>query len=140
MTKRKIINLKEKFNGIQETKESLELLRGLSPSNLAQLKGILLKASLESLQEYYTYGFIDGIQHVSVPVEEMEEALGMDWGSLNENYVRGKMEESEGNLAFFYPISLILESVLPNDLTVLEGRSLNYEGDDVYILFKVVQE
>lgn len=50
------------------------------------------------------------------------------------------MEESEGNLAFFYPIGMILESVLPNDLTVLEGRSLNFDGDDIYILFKVVQD
>jgi hypothetical protein len=140
MSKRKIINLKEKFNGVSETKESLEILRDLSPSNLALLRGILLRASLESLQDYYTYGFIDGIQQVSVPVEEVEEALNMECGFLKENYVLGKMEESEGNLAFFYPIGMILESVLPNDLTVLEGRSLNFDGDDIYILFKVVQD
>ena len=140
MVKRKIINLKEKFNGVSETRESLEILMDLSPSNLALLRGILLKASLESLQDYYTYGFIDGIQQVSVSVKEVEEALNMELDSLKRNYVLGKMEESKGNLAFFYPIGMILESVLPNDLTVLEGRSLNFEGDDIYILFKVVQD
>ena len=140
MVKRKIINLKEKFNGVSETRESLEILMDLSPSNLALLRGILLKASLESLQDYYTYGFIDGIQQVSVSVKEVEEALNMELDSLKRNYVLGKMEESKGNLAFFHPIGMILESVLHNDLTVLEGRSLNFEGDDIYILFKVVQD
>ena len=47
MSKRKIINLKEKFNGVSETKESLEILRDLSPSNLALLRGIPLRKELQ---------------------------------------------------------------------------------------------
>ena len=77
---------------------------------------------------------------MGVSVEEIEELFGMDEGYLRTHYVYGKVEESEGNLAFFYPIGMILESVLPNNLTVLGERSTNFVGDDVHVVFKIIQE
>lgn len=132
-------NLNRSSEGREYIRESLDLLMDLSPSNLAYLRGTLMQSSLQSLQEYYMTGHLEGIQKVSVPVEKLEEALGMEWGSLNWNHVMGKDEEGEGNLAFFYPIGLILESVLPNNLVVLGKRGYHHYGDDVYIDFDVTK-
>ena len=137
MSKRKVINLNRESDGGEYLRESVELLRDLSPSNLSLLRGILMKSSLESLQDYYIYGYLVGVQQVSVSVEELEKALNVEWGFLNEEYVRN--EEGEGNLTFFFPIGLILESVLPNDLVVLDERDFHHEGDEVYIEFNVTQ-
>lgn len=101
-------NLNRSSEGKEYIRESLDLLMDLSPSNLALLRGTLMQSSLQSLQECYMTGHLEGVQKVSVPVEKLEEALGMEWGSLNWNHVMGKDEEGEGNLAFFYPIGLIL--------------------------------
>ena len=132
--------IKEEFPEKGESSECLDLLRDLSSEQLAHLRGILLKASLESLGRYYTEGYFDNTETVGVSVEELEELFGVDDGYLRNNYVYGKEEECEGNLQFFYPIGMILESVLPNDLTIIEERSINFVGDDVQIVFKVSQE
>lgn len=139
MAKRKVINLNRDSEGEEYLRESVELLRDLSPSNLSLLRGILMKSSLERLQDYYIYGYLVGVQQVSVSVEELEKALNVEWGFLNEEYVLGKNGEGEGNLTFFSPIGLILESVLPNDLVVLDERGSHHEGDEVYIEFNVTQ-
>lgn len=122
-----------------EPKECLDFLQNLPVEKLERLRGILLKASLESLGRYYTEGYFDNIETVGVYVEELEELFGVDSGYLRTSYVYGKVEEEEGNLEFFRPIGKILESVLPNDLTVLEERSTNFVGDDVQVVFKVFQ-
>ena len=137
MAKRKVIDLNRGNEGEEYLRESVELLRDLSPSNLSLLRGILMKSSLESLQDYYIYGYLVGVQQVSVSVEELEKALNVEWGFLNEEYV--KNEKGEGNLTFFFPIGLMLESVLPNDLVVLDERDFHHEGDEVYIEFNVTQ-
>lgn len=123
-----------------ESRECLDFLRNLPVEQLERLRGILLKASLESLGTYYAEGHFNNTETVGVSVEEIEELFGIDEGYLKTNYVYGKVEESEGNLAFFYPIGMILESVLPNNLTVLEERSTNFVGDDVHVVFKVIKE
>lgn len=132
-------NINRSSEGREYIRESLNLLMDLSPSNLASLRGTLMQSSLQSLQECYMTGHLEGIQRVSVSVEKLEEALGLEWGSLNWNHVMGKDEEGEGNLAFFYPIGLILESVLPNNLVVLGKRGYHHYGDDVYIDFDVTK-
>lgn len=123
-----------------ESRECLDFLRNLPVEKLERLRGILLKASLDSLGTYYAEGYFNNTETVGVSVEEIEELFGMDEGYLKTNYVYGKVEEGEGNLAFFYPIGMILESVLPNNLTVLEERSTNFVGDDVHVVFKIIQE
>ena len=123
-----------------ESRECLDFLRNLPVEKLERLRGILLKASLDSLGTYYAEGYFNNTKTVGVSVEEIEELFGMDIGYLRTNYVYGKVEESEGNLAFFYPIGMILESVLPNNLTVLGERSTNFVGDDVHVVFKITQE
>lgn len=123
-----------------ESRECLDFLRNLPVEKLERLRGILLKASLESLGTYYAEGHFNNTETVGVSVEEIEELFGIDEGYLKTNYVYGNVEESEGNLAFFYPIGMILESVLPNNLTVLEERSTNFVGDDVHVVFKVIKE
>lgn len=123
-----------------ESRECLDFLRNLPVEKLERLRGILLKASLDSLGTYYAEGYFNNTKTVGVSVEEIEELFGMDEGYLKTNYVYGKIEEGEGNLAFFYPIGMILESVLPNNLTVLGERSTNFVGDDVHVVFKIIQE
>ena len=125
---------------IDESKECLDFLRNLPVEKLERLRGILLKASLEGLGTYYAEGHFNNTETVGVSVEEIEDLFGMDEGYLKTNYVYGKVEEGEGNLAFFYPIGMILESVLPNNLTVLGERSTNFVGDDVNVVFKIIQE
>lgn len=122
-----------------EPRECLDFLQNLPVEKLERLRGILLKASLESLRTYYAEGHFNNTETVGVYVEELEELFGVNSGYLRSSYVYGKEEESEGNLAFFYPIGMILESVLPNDLEVLEERSINFVGDSVQVVFKVIQ-
>lgn len=122
-----------------EPKECLDFLQNLPVEKLERLRGILLKASLESLGRYYTEGYFDNTETVGVYVEELEELFGVDSGYLKTRYVYGKVEEEKGNLEFFHPIGMILESVLPNDLEVLEERSVNFVGDDVQVVFKIIQ-
>ena len=47
--------------------------------------------------------------------------------------------EEEGNFAFFLPIGLILESVLPNELEVMNDREVHINHDEAFIDFKVLQ-
>lgn len=122
-----------------EPRECLDFLQNLPVEKLERLRGILLKASLESLGRYYTEGYFDNTETVGVSIEKLEELFGVSSGYLRTSYVYGKVEESEGNLEFFYPIGMILESVLPNDLEVLEERSVNFVEDDVQVVFKVFQ-
>lgn len=122
-----------------EPRECLDFLQNLPVEKLERLRGILLKASFESLGRYYTEGYFDNTETVGVSIEELEELFGVNSGYLRTSYVYGKIEESEGNLEFFYPIGMILESVLPNDLEVLEERSVNFVGDEVQVVFKVFQ-
>lgn len=123
-----------------ESRECLDFLQDLPVEKLERLRSILLKASLESLITYYTEGYFSNTKTIGVYVEDLEELFGVDSGYLRTSYVYGKAEDDEGNLAFFHPIGMILESVLPNDLTVLKERSVNFVGDDVQIVFKVIQE
>lgn len=122
-----------------EPRECLDFLQNLPVEKLERLRGILLKASLESLGRYYTEGYFDNTETVGVSIEKLEELFGVNSGYLRTSYAYGKVEESEGNLEFFYPIGMILESALPNDLEVLEERSVNFVGDDVQVVFKLFQ-
>lgn len=122
-----------------EPRECLDFLQNLPVEKLERLRGILLKASLESLRTYYAEGYFNNTETVGVSIEELEELFGVNSGYLRTSYVYGKVDESEGNLEFFYPIGMILESVLPNNLEVLEERSVNFVGDDVQVVFKLFQ-
>jgi hypothetical protein len=133
----KYINTEPRYT--DESRECLDFLQDLPVEKLERLRGILLKASLESLGTYYAERYFSNTKTIGVYVEELEELFGVDSGYLRTSYVYGKAEEDEGNLVFFHPIGMILESVLPNDLTVLEERSVNYVGDDVQVVFKVIQ-
>jgi len=52
--------INEEPSGKEESRECLDLLRNLSAEQLAQLRGILLKASLDSLGNYFTGGYSEG--------------------------------------------------------------------------------
>ena len=56
-----------------------------------------------------------------------------------DEYVFDNLKEEKGNLAFFLPIGLILESVLPNELEVMNDRDFHFEDEGAYIDFKVLQ-
>lgn len=132
--------INEEPPGIEYARECLDLLRDLSVGQLSELKGILLKASLDSLGNYFTGGYIEGLQTISVPIEELEGVFNVDGLKLLDSYIYGDMgTEEEGNFAFFLPIGLILESVLPNELEVMNDRDFHFDGDSAYIDFKVLQ-
>lgn len=126
--------------GKEQSRECLDLLRDLSAEQLAQLRGILLKASLNSLGGYFTGGYFEGVQAISVPIRELEDIFNVEGLDLLDSYVYGDMgSEEKGNYAFFLPIGLILESVLPNELEVMSDRDFHFVGDSAYIDFKVLQ-
>lgn len=132
--------INEEPPGKEESRECLDLLRDLSVEQLSQLKGILLKASLDSLGDYFTGGYFEGVQVVSVPIKEIESIFNVDGLDLLDSYIYGgKGSEDEGNYAFFLPIGLILESVLPNELEVMNDREVHLDGDEAFIGFNVLQ-
>ena len=125
--------------GKEQSRECLDLLRDLSAEQLAQLRGILLKASLDSLGDYFTGGYFEGVQAISVLVEDLSELFNLRHSNLVDDYIFDNLEEEKGNLAFFLPIGLILESVLPNELEVMNDRDFHFEDEGAYIDFKVLQ-
>lgn len=131
--------INEEPPGTEYARECLDLLRDLSAEQLAQLRGILLKASLNSLGDYFTGGYFEGVQTVSVLVEDLSVLFKLRHSNLMDNYVFDNLEEEKGNLAFFLPIGLILESVLPNELEVMNDRDFHFEDEGAYIDFKVLQ-
>ena len=136
----KVKYIKEEPPGTEYAKVCLDLLRDLSVDQLSQLKGILLKASLDSLGNYFTGGYFEGVQTVSVHIKELEGIFNIDGLDLLNSYIYGDMgEEDEGNFAFFLPIGLILESVLPNELEVMNDRGYSLNHDEAFIDFKVLQ-
>lgn len=140
MVTEKVKYIKEEPPGTEYARECLDLLRDLSTKQLAQLRGILLKASLDSLGNYFTGGYFEGVQTVSVPIEELESIFNVKELDLLNSYIYGDMgEEDEGNFAFFLPIGLILESVLPNELEVMNDRECHLNHDEAFIDFKVLQ-
>lgn len=52
--------INEEPPGTEYSRECLDLLRDLSAEQLANLRGILLKASLNSLGDYFTFGYFKG--------------------------------------------------------------------------------
>lgn len=131
--------INEEPPGKEESRECLDLLRDLSVEQLAQLRGILLKASLNSLGDHFAGGYFEGVQTISVLAEDLSELFSLSHSKLMDDYVFDNLEEKKGNLAFFLPIGLILESVLPNELEVMNDRDFHFEGDGAYIDFKVLQ-
>ena len=131
--------INEEPPGKEQSRECLDLLRDLSAEQLAQLRGILLKASLNSLGDYFTGGYFEGVQTVSVLVEDLSVLFKLRHSKLMDDYVFDNLEEEKGNLAFFLPIGLILESVLPNELEVMNDRDFHFEDEGAYIDFKVLQ-
>ena len=132
--------INEELPGKEESRECLDLLRELSAEQLAQLRGILLKASLDSLGNYFTGGYFEGVQSVSVPIKELEGIFNVEGLDLRDSYIYGdKGTEGEGNYAFFIPIGLILESVLPNELEVMNYRDFHLNHGEAFIDFKVLQ-
>lgn len=132
--------INEEPPGTEYARECLDLLRDLSIEQLAQLRGILLKASLDSLGNYFTGGYTDGLQTISVPIRELEGVFNVGQDKFLNSYIYGDMgTEEEGNYAFFLPIGLILESVLPNELEVMSDRDFHFDGNGAYIDFKVLQ-
>lgn len=132
--------INEEPPGTEYARECLDLLRDLSVEQLAQLRGILLKASLDSLGDYFTGGYFEGVQAISVPIKELEGLFNVDGLNLLDLYIYGEMgSEEEGNYAFFLPIGLILESVLPNELEVMNDRGYSLYHDEAFIDFKVLQ-
>lgn len=132
--------INEEPPGKEESRECLDLLRDLSAEQLSQLRGILLKASLNSLGNYFTGGYFEGVQAVSVPIKELESVFNVEELDLLDSYIYGgKGSEEEGNYAFFLPIGLILESVLPNELEVMNDRGYSFNHDGAFIDFKVLQ-
>ena len=125
--------------GKEQSRECLDLLRDLSAEQLAQLRGILLKASLDSLGDYFTGGYFEGVQAISVLVEDLSELFNLRHSNLIDDYIFDNFAEENGNLAFFLPIGLILESVLPNELEVMNDRDFHFEDEGAYIDFKVLQ-
>lgn len=140
MVTEKVKYINEEPPGKEESRECLDLLHDLSVEQLAQLRGILLKASLDSLGDYFTGGYFGGVQAVSVPIKELEGVFNVDGLDLLDSYIYGgKGSEEEGNFAFFLPIGLILESVLPNELEVMNDRECHLNHDEAFIDFKVLQ-
>lgn len=139
MVVEKVRYINEEPPGKEQSRECLDLLRDLSAEQLAQLRGILLKASLNSLGDYFTGGYFEGVQTVSVLVEDLSVLFKLRHSNLMDNYVFDNLEEEKGNLAFFLPIGLILESVLPNELEVMNDRDFHFEDEGAYIDFKVLQ-
>lgn len=132
--------INEEPPGTEYARECLDLLRDLSAEQLAQLRGILLKASLDSLGNYFTGGYIEGIQTISVPIKELEVVFNVGQNEFLNSYIYGDLgTEEEGNFAFFLPIGLILESVLPNELEVMNDREVHLNHDEAFIDFKVLQ-
>ena len=131
--------INEEPPGKEESRECLDLLRNLSAEQLSQLRGILLKASLDSLGDYFTGGYFEGVQTISVLAEDLSELFSLSHSKLMDDYVFDNLEEKKGNLAFFLPIGLILESVLPNELEVMNDRDFHFEDEGAYIDFKVLQ-
>ena len=132
--------INEEPPGSEYTRECLDLLRDLSAEQLANLRGILLKASLNSLGDYFTGGYFEGVQAISVPIEELEVIFNVEGLNLLDSYIYGDMgTEEEGNYAFFLPIGLILESVLPNELEVMSERDFHLNHGEAFIDFKVLQ-
>lgn len=131
--------INEEPPGKEQSRECLDLLRDLSAEQLAQLRGILLKASLNSLGNYFTGGYFEGVQTVSVLVEDLSVLFKLKYSKLMDDYVFDNLKEEKGNLAFFLPIGLILESVLPNELEVMNDRDFHFEDEGAYIDFKVLQ-
>lgn len=132
--------INEEPPGKEQSRECLDLLRDLSAEQLAQLRGILLKASLDSLGDYFTGGYFEGVQAISVPIDALEELFNVDGLDLRCSYIYDdKGTEEEGNYAFFLPIGLILESVLPNELEVMNDRDFNIYHGEAFIDFKVLQ-
>lgn len=132
--------INEEPPGTEYARECLDLLRDLSGEQLAQLSGILLKASLNSLDNYFTGGYFEGVQAISVPIKELEGIFNVKGLDLLDSYIySGKGSDKEGNYAFFLPIGLILESVLPNELEVMNDRDFHFDGDSAYFDFKVLQ-
>lgn len=139
MVVEKVRYINEEPQGKEQSRECLDLLRDLSAEQLAQLRGILLKASLDSLGDYFTGGYFEGVQVISVLIEDLSVLFKLRHSNLMDDYVFDNLEEEKGNLAFFLPIGLILESVLPNELEVMNDRDFHFEGDSAYIDFKVLQ-
>lgn len=131
--------INEEPPGKEESRECLDLLHDLSVEQLAQLKDILLKASLDSLGDYFTGGYFEGVQTISVLAEDLSELFSLSHSKLMDDYVFDNLEEKKGNLAFFLPIGLILESVLPNELEVMNDRDFHFEDEGAFIDFKVLQ-
>lgn len=139
MVVEKVRYINEEPPGKEQSRECLDLLRDLSAEQLAQLRGILLKASLNSLGGYFTGGYFEGVQAISVLIEDLSVLFKLKHSNLMDDYVFDNLEEEKGNLAFFLPIGLILESVLPNELEVMNDRDFHFDGDSAYIDFKVLQ-
>ena len=131
--------INEEPPGKEESRGCLDLLRDLSVEQLAQLRGILLKASLDSLGDYFTGGYFEGVQTISVLAEDLSELFSLSHSKLMDDYVFDNLEEKKGNLAFFLPIGLILESVLPNELEVMNDRDFHFEDEGAFIDFKILQ-
>ena len=132
--------INEEPPGTEYARECLDLLRDLSVGQLSELRGTLLKASLDSLGNYFTGGYFEGVQTVSVPIDALEELFNVDGLDLRCSYIYDdKGTEEEGNYAFFLPIGLILESVLPNELEVMNDRDFNIYHGEAFIDFKVLQ-
>ena len=139
MVTKNVRSMKEEFPGKEYARECLDLLRDFSAEQLALLRGILLKASLDSLGSYFTGGYLEGVQTVSVPVEDLEELFNVKGLNLLNSYIYGDKGIEEGNYAFFSPIGLILDSVLPNELAVLDNRDFHLNHGEAFIDFKVLQ-
>ena len=132
--------INEEPPGTEYARECLNLLRDLSVEQLNRLRGILLKASLDSLCNYFTGGYFEGVQAISVPIKELEGVFNVEGLDLLDSYIYGDMGgEDEGNFAFFLPIGLILESVLPNELEVMSDREVHLNHDEAFINFMVLQ-
>ena len=132
--------INEEPPGTEYARECLDLLRDLSAEQLARLRGILLKASLDSLGDYYTGGYLEGVQTVSVPVEDLEDLFNVKGLNLLNSYIYGDMGvREEGNYAFFSHIGLILESIIPNGLAVINERDSHLYSGEAFIDFKVLQ-
>ena len=139
MVVEKVRYINEEPPGKEQSRECLDLLRDLSAEQLAQLRGILLKASLDSLGNYFTGGYFEGVKTISVLAEDLSELFSLSHSKLMDDYVFDNLEEKKGNLAFFLPIGLILESVLPNELEVMNDRDFHFEDEGAFIDFKVLQ-
>lgn len=140
MVRENVRYINEEPPGTEYARECLDLLRDLSAEQLANLRGILLKASINSLGDYFTGGYFEGVQAVSVPIEELEDIFNVSQDEFLNSYIYGDMgTEEEGNYAFFLPIGLILESVLPNELEVMNDRDFHLNHGEAFIDFKVLQ-